>query len=70
VLATISACNIRDFSIFLREPEMLLFAYRDITARISRPTPLKWPETPSLVMVGFYDPCQKRVGRQASAALR
>ncbi|MFZ0599806.1 MAG: L-rhamnose mutarotase [Roseiarcus sp.] len=27
VLATISACNIRNFSIFLREPEMLLFAY-------------------------------------------
>jgi L-rhamnose mutarotase len=49
VLATISACNIRDFSIFLREPEMLLFAYRDITAWISRPTPLKWPETPSRV---------------------
>lgn len=27
VLATISACNIRNFSIFLREPENLLFAY-------------------------------------------
>ncbi len=27
VLATITACNIRNFSIFLREPEMLLFAY-------------------------------------------
>lgn len=27
VLATISACHIRNFSIFLREPEMLLFAY-------------------------------------------
>ena len=27
VLATIAACNIRNFSIFLREPEMLLFAY-------------------------------------------
>jgi L-rhamnose mutarotase len=27
VLATISACNIRNFSIFLREPEILLFAY-------------------------------------------
>jgi L-rhamnose mutarotase len=32
VLATISARNIRDFNIFLREPEMLLFPYRDITA--------------------------------------
>jgi len=27
VLATISACNIRNYSIFLREPENLLFAY-------------------------------------------
>ncbi len=26
VLATIAACNIRNFSIFLREPEYLLFA--------------------------------------------
>jgi L-rhamnose mutarotase len=27
VLATIKACNIRNYSIFLREPENLLFAY-------------------------------------------
>lgn len=27
VLAMISACNIRNYSIFLREPENLLFAY-------------------------------------------
>ena len=27
VLGTIRACNIRNYSIFLREPEMLLFAY-------------------------------------------
>jgi L-rhamnose mutarotase len=27
VLAAISACNIRNYSIFLREPENLLFAY-------------------------------------------
>jgi L-rhamnose mutarotase len=27
VLATITACNIRNFSIFLREPENFLFAY-------------------------------------------
>ncbi len=27
VLATIRACNIRNYSIFLREPENLLFAY-------------------------------------------
>jgi L-rhamnose mutarotase len=27
VLATIKACNIRNFSIFLRRPENLLFAY-------------------------------------------
>jgi L-rhamnose mutarotase len=27
VLATITACNIRNFSIFLRRPENLLFAY-------------------------------------------
>ena len=29
VLKTISACNIQNFSIFLREPEMLLFACWD-----------------------------------------
>lgn len=27
VLATIAACNIKNYSIFLREPESLLFAY-------------------------------------------
>jgi L-rhamnose mutarotase len=27
VLATITACNLRNFSIFLKEPELLLFAY-------------------------------------------
>ena len=27
VLATLSACNIRNFSIFLKEPENLLFGY-------------------------------------------
>jgi L-rhamnose mutarotase len=27
VLATIAACNIRNYSIFLRQPENLLFAY-------------------------------------------
>jgi L-rhamnose mutarotase len=27
VLARISACNIRNYTIFLREPENLLFAY-------------------------------------------
>ena len=29
VLATISACNIRNYLIFLREPENLLFAYSE-----------------------------------------
>jgi L-rhamnose mutarotase len=41
VLATISACNIRNFSIFLREPENLLFAYweyhgEDFTADVAK----------------------------------
>jgi L-rhamnose mutarotase len=27
VLATLSACGVRNYSIFLREPELLLFAY-------------------------------------------
>ena len=31
VLARISACNIRNYSIFLREPENLLFAYWEYT---------------------------------------
>ena len=31
ILARISACNIRNYSIFLREPENLLFAYWEYT---------------------------------------
>jgi hypothetical protein len=41
---------------------MLLFAYRDITAWISRPTPLKWPETPSRVTGGILRPLPKARG--------
>jgi L-rhamnose mutarotase len=33
VLATISACNIRNYSIYLKEPENLLFAYFEYHGR-------------------------------------
>ncbi len=38
----ISGCNIRNYSIFLKEPENLLFGYWNITGRISRPTWRRW----------------------------
>jgi hypothetical protein len=41
---------------------MLLFAYRDITAWISRPTPIKWPEIPSRVTGGILRPLPKARG--------
>ena len=59
VLATISACNIRNFSIFLREPENLLFAYweyhgadfaADARKMASDPTTQRWWT--------LTDPCQ------------
>ena len=59
VLATITACNIRNFSIFLREPEMLLFAYweyhgADFAADAARmaadPATREW--------LALTDPCQ------------
>jgi len=60
VLAAISAANIRNYSIFLREPENLLFAYweyhgEDIAADMRKiaadPITQKWWE--------ITDPCQE-----------
>ena len=60
VLATISAANIRNYSIFLREPEMLLFSYWEYhgtdfaadSAKIAAdPTTRDWWT--------FTDPCQE-----------
>lgn len=48
VLTTISACNIRNFSIFLREPENLLFAIGSTMAVISPPICAGWRRTRSL----------------------
>jgi L-rhamnose mutarotase len=51
VLTTITACNIRNFSIFLREPENLLFAYweyhgddfaADMRKMAADPTTQRW----------------------------
>lgn len=59
VLATITACKIRNFSIFLREPEMLLFAYweyhgtdfaKDAANMAADPTTREW--------WALTDPCQ------------
>ena len=48
VLSTISACNIRNFSIFLRTPENFLFAYWEYhgqdfaaDARKNEPPPIR-----------------------------
>ncbi len=60
VLATITACNIRNFSIFLREPENLLFAYweyhgedfaADMRKMAADPTTRRW--------WALTDPCQQ-----------
>jgi L-rhamnose mutarotase len=60
VLAMISSCNIKNYSIFLREPENLLFAYWEyhgedfeVDAREMAADPLtrKWWE--------LTDPCQE-----------
>src|SRR5579871_6775464 len=60
VLATIAACNIRNYSIFLREPENLLFAYweyhgedfeADMRKMAADPTTRRWWT--------LTDPCQE-----------
>ena len=60
VLAMISACNIRNFSIFLREPENLLFAYweyhgddfaADMRKMAADPVTQRW--------WAITDPCQE-----------
>ena len=43
VLATITDCNIRNYSIFHRDGQ--LFATSSTSARISRPTWRRWPPT-------------------------
>lgn len=66
ILAMISACNIRNYTIFLREPENLLFGYweyhgQDFAADAAKmaadPTTQRWWE--------LTNPCQERM---ASAA--
>jgi L-rhamnose mutarotase len=60
VLARISACNIRNYSIFLREPENLLFAYfeyhgndfaADLAKMAADPETQRW--------WALTDPCQQ-----------
>ena len=60
VLETITACNIRNFSIFLRRPENLLFAYweyhgddfaADMRKMTADPVTRKW--------WALTDPCQE-----------
>ena len=60
VLATISACNIRNFSIFLREPENLLFAYWEYDGEdlVSDLAKMKADETTQRWWK-LTDPCQQ-----------
>lgn len=66
ILAKISDCNIRNYTIFLREPENLLFGYweyhgRDFAADAAKmaadPTTQRWWD--------LTDPCQERLGSAA-----
>ena len=45
VLAKIADCNIKNYTIFLREPENLLFAYFEYHGQDYPPTPPKWRPT-------------------------
>jgi L-rhamnose mutarotase len=67
VLAMISSCNIRNYSIFLREPENLLFSYfeyhgKDFTADMARmasdPKTQEWWK--------ICDPCQAPLTTRAT----
>ena len=69
VLATIAACQIRNFSIFLKEPENLLFAYweyhgSDFTSDAARmaadPVTRDW--------WALTDPCQEPFATRAEGA--
>jgi len=69
VLATIAACQIRNFSIFLKEPENLLFAYweyhgSDFAADAARmaadPVTRDW--------WALTDPCQEPFATRAEGA--
>ena len=69
VLATIAACQIRNFSIFLKEPENLLFAYweyhgSDFAADAARmaadPVTREW--------WALTDPCQEPFATRAEGA--
>ena len=62
VLAKIADCNIRNYSIFLREPENLLFGYweyagsnfeADMAALAQLPVSKRW--------LALTDPCQQRL---------
>ena len=66
ILAKISDCNIRNYTIFLREPENLLFGYweyhgRDFAADAAKmaadPTTQRWWD--------LTDPCQERLDSAA-----
>jgi L-rhamnose mutarotase len=46
VLAKISDCNIRNYTIFLRSPRTSFSATLSITARIGRRTPPRWKADP------------------------
>ena len=69
VLATIAACEIRNFSIFLKEPENLLFAYweyhgSDLAADAARmaadPVTREW--------WALTDPCQEPFATRSEGA--
>ncbi len=52
ILALISACNITQYSIFLKEPENLLFGHGPMSARISQRTWRRWRPIRAIGMVG------------------
>jgi L-rhamnose mutarotase len=69
VLATIKACNIRNFSIFLRRPENLLFAYWEYYGEDFEADARKMAADPvTRQWWALTDPCQEPYETRAEGA--
>lgn len=69
VLATIAACQIRNFSIFLKEPENLLFAYWEYHGRdFAADAALMAADPVTRDWWALTDPCQEPFATRADGA--
>ena len=61
VLAKIEECNIKNYTIYLREPENLLFAHLSTMAQNSKQIAPRWLTIPRLKDGGERQSCQRRL---------